>query len=384
MNVDGFTLFIILMLIAWTGVFCTGFLWISNRSVPGIKYWFYSQILYAIATPLTMARAIFDDVFPIFLASLLFFLSLVVFAYGHIEFLRQKQPKAFYYVLGTYNFIFLYYFCFFDFNTNARVTVFSITAIISSAYISGQYWRLCRYNFQVDYLFAIIVFTVSILIHSARLLTNNTTGALDLFESFSESPVLYICLFWAQLVQLFVLFSLVNSIHVKKLSHLANHDPLTNSLNRRSFMDIARKLFLRQKENDRPLALLMIDVDWFKSINDKFGHQFGDEALRSLVLTIKQEIRPTDMLGRYGGEEFCVLLEGTTENVAIDIAERIRQAVEDKSVVMGHLKINMSISIGFSMLDNNMANFSDMLERSDKALYKAKENGRNRICFVAA
>ena len=382
MNVDGFTLFIILMLIAWTGVFCTGFLWASNRSVPGVKYWFYSQIIYGIATLLTMARAIFDDVLTIFLAGLLFFLSLALFIYGHVGFLRLKQPTLFYYVLGIWNLIFLYYFCFFDFNTDVRVTIFSITAIVSIAYISGQYWKLCRYNFQADYLFAVIVFTVSILIHSARLITNSTTGIFDFFDAFSETPILYICLFWTQLVQLFVLFSLVNAIHVKKLSHLANHDPLTNTYNRRSFMAIAEKVFLRQKANDHPMALLMIDVDWFKSINDKYGHPFGDEALRSLVLTIKQEIRPTDMLGRYGGEEFCVLLEGTTESVAIDIAERIRKAVEKKSVAMGQLEINMSISIGFSMLDKNIESFSEMLQHSDKALYKAKENGRNRVCLA--
>lgn len=384
MNVDGFTLFLILILISWTGVFAVGFLWASNRTVVGVKYWFYSQLLYGIASLLRMTRDITGDLVSIFFANTLYFLSMIIFVYGHVVFLRQKQPAILYAVLTLFFFSSFSYFFFIHFNTSARIIILSTLLIVSTAYIAGQYWTLWRSHYQSDHLFAVVALTLSVLVHGARIIGNVSGGQFDLFDTLTESPLLHICMFWTQFIQLFVLFALVNACHLKNLRFLANHDPLTNTLNRRSFMNIAERIFMRLKIKNQPLALLMIDVDWFKSINDTHGHPVGDEVLRSLASTLKQELRPGDLIGRYGGEEFCVLLEDTPEDTALDVAERVRKAVEERSIVVGAVEVNMSISVGLSILDDDMTNFSDMLRHSDKALYKAKENGRNTVYSLAA
>ncbi|OUS30095.1 hypothetical protein A9Q99_06325 [Gammaproteobacteria bacterium 45_16_T64] len=379
MNVDGFTLFVIFMLISWTGVFCVGFLWASNRDIRGISHWFYSQVLYGVATVLLVFHITRNEGLQLFITNTAFFCALLLFFHGHIEFLRLKHPKPLYAFAIVGHLVFFSYFSVVDSNANARIATMSFITVILTGYISGKYWMLWRQKYQANHLFATTALTLSMLVNLARMLSSGGHGTLGIFEVFAHSPALYVCLFWTQLIQIFVFFALINSIHLNNLKHLANHDALTNTYNRRSFMETGDKLFSRFKMNDQPMALMMVDVDWFKSINDKHGHPAGDEALRSLVSTIREELRPRDMLGRYGGEEFCILLEDTNRDVATKVAERIRLAVEEKSINIGKITINMSVSIGIATLERGMQEFSDMLSYSDKALYSAKQAGRNRV-----
>jgi len=155
----------------------------------------------------------------------------------------------------------------------------------------------------------------------------------------------------------------------------ATKDPLTGLANRRSFFQEASRLM---QTSDRPVALLMVDLDHFKSINDQFGHAAGDEILRIFAKTASANLRPSDLVGRLGGEEFAVLLPAASQEGAWFVAERLRSAFATAAGTVNGLSIEATASVGMSILDPGQ-DMSALLDRADQALYRAKASGRNRV-----
>ncbi len=162
-----------------------------------------------------------------------------------------------------------------------------------------------------------------------------------------------------------------------ELRRLATTDPLTGVSNRRHFKQVAECEIARARRYCRPLSLVMFDIDHFKRINDRFGHQAGDGALVALTRTCANTLRDSDVLGRLGGEEFAVLLTETDTVGALTIAERLRQTVAALTVPVGEDIIRFTISLGISELESEET-LDDLLRRADQALYRAKQQGRNR------
>lgn len=164
------------------------------------------------------------------------------------------------------------------------------------------------------------------------------------------------------------------------LQILATQDPLTECLNRRAFFERFEVEFSRARRYRHDLACIMTDIDHFKRINDEHGHQMGDEVLKKVSEILRTTVRDTDVVCRYGGEEFCLILTETGEKGAKITAERIRQAVCTDSI-MG---VPVTISLGVASLENSAANPSELINYADKALYRAKNSGRNQsIVFDA-
>ncbi len=167
-----------------------------------------------------------------------------------------------------------------------------------------------------------------------------------------------------------------------QLRKTAEYDVLTGTLNRRS-LDQALVREFKQSGNTAPqLSVLFIDIDWFKRINDEYGHACGDHCLRSMAATLRAELRPTDALGRYGGEEFLVLLPAHGAAASRVIAERLRQAVERSAIEWQGQQVMLTISIGMAARREGDNDAPALLERADKALYAAKRDGRNRVCVA--
>jgi diguanylate cyclase (GGDEF)-like protein len=159
-------------------------------------------------------------------------------------------------------------------------------------------------------------------------------------------------------------------------------DPLTGCLNRRAFTQEAHGALARARELNQPLAVLMLDIDRFKNVNDRHGHAIGDRVINSVVGTLIDTTRKTDVLCRMGGEEFAIMLPSEAMHSAAEIAERIRNAVSERSIPLteeGESFLNVTISIGIAMLEPTDASLFDVLGRADKALYRAKASGRNRV-----
>jgi diguanylate cyclase (GGDEF)-like protein len=169
-------------------------------------------------------------------------------------------------------------------------------------------------------------------------------------------------------------------------TQLAITDPLTGTFNRRTFLDLAEKEIARARRSSTRLCLVMLDLDHFKSINDRFGHLAGDYVLKRFVEVTKLCLRQEDLLVRYGGEEFCVLLPDTDVESAAALAERIRIAIENSSFVYREGKtdkaIQVTVSAGIAQLDDDLSEeIGSLVSRTDEALYAAKEAGRNQVAI---
>ncbi len=160
------------------------------------------------------------------------------------------------------------------------------------------------------------------------------------------------------------------------LERLSNTDVLTSLFNRRHFMDLFEKEFERAARYDAPLAFVMIDIDYFKKINDKLGHQVGDQILCQVASILQRGLRTGDVVGRYGGEEFALLLPQTTLEGAIAAAERYRRLVE---TTKAHPEASVTISLGVSWNRlQGIHSVDDLIRTADTALYEAKDQGRNK------
>ncbi|MBC8285626.1 MAG: GGDEF domain-containing protein, partial [Nitrospinae bacterium] len=155
-------------------------------------------------------------------------------------------------------------------------------------------------------------------------------------------------------------------------------DSLTNVLNRNAYNLKIGQLFHEYKRYKEPWALLVLDIDFFKKFNDKYGHKTGDKVLKSVAATIKNSIRESDSVFRYGGEEFVAVLSRINEQTTKALSEKIRKAIEKDYYVDGENELQVTISIGAAIIGENDTEIS-LFERADKALYQAKSNGRNQV-----
>lgn len=163
------------------------------------------------------------------------------------------------------------------------------------------------------------------------------------------------------------------------LEEISNTDPLTKVANRRALFERGHSEFSRVQRTHGQLTVALLDCDFFKDINDDFGHLFGDEILIHLSETCTQEIRKIDFFGRYGGEEFIIILPECDLKGALEIAKRIQKSLADNCVRHKGVEVSVTISIGICSYSSIHKSFEELIKDADTAMYRAKENGRNRI-----
>ena len=166
---------------------------------------------------------------------------------------------------------------------------------------------------------------------------------------------------------------------IASLRKLAETDPLTNLMNRRAFMDAAADAMRYFQRYNRPIAMLMVDIDHFKRVNDQHGHAAGDAVIRRIGELIAQTLRETDKVARFGGEEFVVLLREVSEHEAHELAERIRLVIAESSISYDDKQLGVTVSIGCAAVTSHDRDVEELIERADRALYGAKAAGRNCI-----
>lgn len=170
---------------------------------------------------------------------------------------------------------------------------------------------------------------------------------------------------------------------LRRLGEAAAHDPLTGVLGRRTFMMQADEALAGALRSGRPCAVMMLDVDHFKQVNDTHGHAGGDAVLRAYAATVERCLRTHDLLGRVGGEEFAVVLADATLPAASAVAERVREAVSGLRVHHNNRSIAVTVSVGVAHFDIPPAAIADGLMLADQALYRAKGSGRDRVVVIA-
>lgn len=160
---------------------------------------------------------------------------------------------------------------------------------------------------------------------------------------------------------------------------MARTDALTGLANRRSFAEQADNEVSRALRYQHTLSLVMVDIDHFKDVNDTHGHQAGDAVLVQVVQVLQSQVRDVDLVGRWGGEEFVVLLPNSSAQQAVQMANRMRQAVENTDIVLDGLSLHCTVSMGVAELDPHTPTLAALVSRADAAMYQAKRNGRNRV-----
>lgn len=169
-----------------------------------------------------------------------------------------------------------------------------------------------------------------------------------------------------------------------RLRDVSNQDPLTKVYNRRYFNEFLGWNFNRATRYESMLGCMMVDIDFFKRVNDKYGHLTGDFVLQNVATILQESLRNTDVVARFGGEEFVVLLPETDADAVMSTAERIRLSIENGDFKHGEENIHITVSIGYVAYDRKnypeIRSFEDLIKTTDERMYKAKKNGRNQIC----
>ncbi len=172
--------------------------------------------------------------------------------------------------------------------------------------------------------------------------------------------------------------ALMNAKFHAEIERIAVTDGLTGLFNHRHFQEMLESEFHRMHRFSTPLSLLLIDIDFFKRINDTFGHPGGDKVLRGVAHIIRETVRNIDIPVRYGGEEFAAIIPGADRDGALTMAERLRTTIGEKGFLLDGREIEVTVSIGVATCPHDAVNREQLIERADKALYYAKKNGRNR------
>jgi diguanylate cyclase (GGDEF)-like protein len=214
-------------------------------------------------------------------------------------------------------------------------------------------------------------------IHSAFF----TSGATLIFEPTLVQIVSFLGYYFALIGAGIAFLLLQSAMAYHDLALVANNDMLTGVRNRRNFMDMAERDLALAQRMWRPLTVMMLDLDHFKRINDEFGHLTGDEALRRFGEILRGTVRSVDLVGRYGGEEFCIVLSDTTPEVARHTAERIRSEFAAVEILLNNRRVPLSVSIGIAgtLASGEARSMQQLINAADIALYDAKHAGRNCI-----
>jgi two-component system cell cycle response regulator len=165
---------------------------------------------------------------------------------------------------------------------------------------------------------------------------------------------------------------------------LAVTDELTGLYNRRYFDRHLALMLDKAREQDRDMAVMLIDMDYFKAVNDTHGHDIGDAVLKEFALRLRRNIRGVDLACRFGGEEFVVLMPDTEYRQAQGVAERVRTSVAERTFETGSRPLSLTVSVGVALNEHDLDTPETILKRADVALYRAKREGRNRVVFDAA
>ncbi|MFK7825462.1 MAG: GGDEF domain-containing protein [Oligoflexales bacterium] len=198
-------------------------------------------------------------------------------------------------------------------------------------------------------------------------------------EVFALDIDLYYYLFFSTLF-VFTIFGFIVGHFHDQVKALADSDPLTGLLNQVSFYKIVNYLYLLAMRKEETISIVMIDIDFFKNVNDNNNHLVGSHVLKELGVILRNNTRSSDAVARFGGDEYIVFLSNVLENRPEDVPERIRKAVENHQFTFQKYKVNITVSLGVVVIPaKNEVEIKDLVAIADQALYQAKNEGRNRV-----
>ena len=383
------TLFILTVLINIIIAFIMAIYWRTQKTYAGFGYWTLANVAMTVTFSLFALKGIAPEFVTVVIANTSA-VSGAFFRYAGVRFFwgAESLPHLRFHqtVVAVCALLLTYYTCIDD---NIVLRLFAVSLIISGYFLATarnmikgatqgypyEAWTLALLNLVYATLMMGRAFEWLVFPEARHLLIASSMSTLY----FSSILLLE--------VTTALLFLMLNSQRLAKnllqmqgdLEKLAASDMLTGLYNRRKLEEVCTAALTHARVHNRPSALLLIDLDHLKQMNDTFGHPAGDALLNTVVKTIRSQLRDQDILGRLGGDEFVVVLPATPEDAAKTFADQIRQSVQCQPFLWEDQEMAMSISVGVAALSDADCNWQDWLKRADTNLYQAKKGGRNQI-----
>lgn len=362
----------------------SGFLFLQSMNLPakvlGIRSWAYAMLLGWASVALRWELGIIPDFFSLVLSNGLAMLAMALILYGLRRFNGQPPRMVPIASLAVVLLLLISWFSVVDDRYQVRIVAFSVYAVLAfslaahAAFVGRSVFKSPA-RLLIGWLFiamaaVMAMQVVDVFVFGVNPESLHTDSPLNLVIVGSAN-VLILGLFFG-----FVM--LVNDRLRAELISLANTDALTLALNRRAFMEEAGRALARERRQQNSCALLMLDLDHFKRVNDRFGHVQGDRVLKSFADRVRERLRAGDVFGRYGGEEFVVMLLGAGLEDARVLAEELRERVSEAPLSGEGGTRGLTVSIGI-VADEGEGGVPELIEAADWALYRAKHLGRNRV-----
>jgi len=383
MNLDVNTLFLVTIYVeAMLGLLLL-FAWIQNSGIRAVAWWGCAHLLRAASVMLFGMYGSVSDAISIDLANALLFTAYAVTWSGARVF-DGRAPEPMYLVGGAILWILVSH-------TSSFVDSLDAKVLLASGIITAYTWATA-YEFwrgrseplvsRWPAIFMLFAHGALFLLRTplAQVLPWSPTN--QVFDSVWLTVLSFEALLFTIAIA-FILLAMAKERTELRHKTAALVDPLTGIANRRAFLEEVMEMSKRQESEGHSVAVLLIDLDHFKSINDRFGHAVGDRVLQVFVEAASAKLGPNDLIGRLGGEEFAVVLYDAGRDKGLAIAERIRLAFEDAALEVDGRPIGGTLSMGMSIAEANLFDIPAVLAQADEALYCAKERGRNRVEVAA-
>jgi diguanylate cyclase (GGDEF)-like protein len=349
----------------------------------GIKTLGYAFIVSCSGFLLIVLRNYIPDFLSIIMSNVLLVLSMGLIHLGLAVFyeFNVKPIKQLHFVMLISMLMSSLFFTFVENDTNIRIVIISLILSIQCLFIMLSLLIAHQLNHHKANLMMAIAYLLFGIFFTLRVLVTISEKPLVDFMNAGLLHSLSIIVY--QFIVIITSFGLVWVVGHKiqnRLKNEATHDPLTGVFNRRALEEILSVEHSRSLRNQSPLSVVMLDIDYFKHLNDRYGHSVGDQVLVLIAGILVKNTRDYDSVARFGGEEFIILLPSTQADKAKKVAEKLRAKIEQHNYsVENKQKIEITASFGVTSCDLAEEAWLNVLERCDKALYLAKESGRNKV-----
>lgn len=355
--------------------------------VNGVLSFAWAYGFFTLFALLLLMRGLLHPLITVVLADTALCLAMLMIADGISRLKNLPIQQGIYRWYLSFCLVAFFYFTFLSPSFSARVMVTIICTVAIFSWALVMLWRQPIKSWQLGEWVLSVALLVSVVAALLRALTTlMETDAVAALSILSYQGLQAHFLSINLLAVIFIAFGLIvmsqDSLR-RDLERLASYDALTGVLTRRVILDLLDKSMAKVSRTGRPVAVMMIDLDHFKRVNDSYGHRVGDSVLTQVIAAVERVLRKDTYIGRYGGEEFLIVMPDTTHEQLLEVSERIRQAAASTIIRHEQSNIHCTISIGALIIDTaNVDSLTDPVTLADRALYQAKQQGRNKVVIV--
>jgi diguanylate cyclase (GGDEF)-like protein len=379
MNLDVNTLFMVTIYVEAILGLLLLFAWVQNTQIHGVAWWGFAHLVRAASVTLFGMYGQAPDLITIDLANALLFTAFATTWTGARVF-GGRPAEPVYLVTGAVIWLLVCRLPVLEDAIDARALIASSIIAAYTWLTAYEFWRGRKEQLVSRWpaIFMLFAAGALFLLRTPLFALLPAVPANHMYDSVWLTVLSFEALLFTISIA-FILLAMAKERTELRHRTAAMVDPLTGIANRRAFLHEAQLLARRHGANPRPTAVLLIDLDHFKSINDRFGHALGDRVLEIFTDSARQSVRASDLIGRLGGEEFAAVLTNTSKDTALAVAERIRECFAAAALEVESRPVGATVSIGLVHYEGAALDIAELLAQADQALYVAKERGRNRI-----